>query len=176
MEEVISRIDWAPDSPRIPEVEPSQRNAGSPFLDDRIDWCCKSASRYPWKTADKIQRSIVYMMEHLDGPISIDELCRVVDLSPAHFFAVFRSVTGHSPKRFFVRVKMRRACELIRGTDLSMKRIAGLIGFKDPLHFSRTFKTIVGQSPSEYRRMPSLVSKGSSPNRLRLLQRPGQTK
>jgi AraC-like DNA-binding protein len=119
--------------------------------DERVTWYCKIAVQLPPHTANTVQKSIAYMMERLDGRISISELCALVGLSATHFSPLFRSVTGYPPIQFFIRAKIQRACELIEKTDSNLRRIAALLGYKDSLHFSKVFKSVVGVSPSQYR-------------------------
>lgn len=58
---------------------------------------------------------------------------------------------------YFIRLRMQRACELLRGPGLSVKETAAMLGYQDQFYFSRTFKLVVGMPPSDYRKsMPSL--------------------
>lgn len=99
----------------------------------------------------RIRRAIAYMHQRLEDTVSIPELASMVNLSSSHFCAVFKKATGFAPLDYFPRLKIRRACELLDGGDLPVKRIAGELGFNDPLYFSRLFRRIQGISPTEYR-------------------------
>jgi len=49
--------------------------------------------------------------------------------------------------RYFRRLRISRARELIQHTDLRIRDIADQVGFRDPLHFSRVFRKETGRSP-----------------------------
>ena len=52
---------------------------------------------------------------------------------------------------YFIHLKIRKACELLDQTELTVQEIAVAIGYDDPYYFSRIFKKIQGVSPSAYR-------------------------
>ena len=73
------------------------------------------------------------------------------NISPAHFIELFKEQIGYSPKDYFTRLKMHRACQLLAGTNLSIKEIALQVGYEDQLHFSRVFRKVNALSPTELR-------------------------
>ncbi len=63
---------------------------------------------------------------------------------------------------------MRRAKELLMGTDFTLEHIAGLCGFEHPEYMSVMFKRIYKQTPGEYRKAHSKPAKGKpSPRKLK---------
>ena len=64
----------------------------------------------------------------------------------------FRVLTGRSPHRYFRERQIQHAMRLLRDTTLPVKHIAAAVGFRDPYHFSRMFRSIAGCSPAGYRR------------------------
>lgn len=91
-----------------------------------------------------------------ERPASVVALAESANLSVSHFCALFRHVTGFAPIDYLLHKRVQRACELLDTTDQSIKRIAGEIGFADPLYFSRVFRKIQGVPPKAYR----AISKG----------------
>jgi len=81
----------------------------------------------------------------------VKEMARFCSLSESHFRLRFRGRTGVSPKQYIDSVKMKLACELLAGTDKFIEGIASQLGYVDPLHFSRRFKSYTGLSPTVYR-------------------------
>jgi transcriptional regulator GlxA family with amidase domain len=103
------------------------------------------------KAARRIESSLHYMMAHLNEPMKISTLSAMVGLSESCFFAHFKNATGHTPVKLLIRARMRWAGELLKGTDLQIKEIAGLVGYDDQFYFSRLFKSVHGLSPRDYR-------------------------
>ena len=90
-------------------------------------------------------------MDHLDQPLQVAKLAALENVSASHYFALFKSRTGRSPIDYFIHLRMRRACELLRETSLSIKEIAAELGYDDPFYFSRIFKSVNHVAPREYR-------------------------
>ena len=133
----------------------------------------------------RIEQSVAYMAQHLDRPLQVATLAAHVNISPSHFFAVFKRRVGSAPMDYFTRLRMQRARRLLEGSSLSVKEIAGKLGYDDPFYFSRVFKSVNGVAPSDYRsaqRRPgqspsapsseplSFSSQPQSPNHSRSLQ------
>lgn len=101
----------------------------------------------------KIEQSIAYMMEHLNGPLNVATLAAQANVSPSHYFALFKRRTGCAPIDYFIRLRMRQACRLLDTTAMSVKEIAAALGYDDPFYFSRIFKSVNDVPPSDYRAM-----------------------
>jgi transcriptional regulator GlxA family with amidase domain len=103
------------------------------------------------EAARRIEESIAYMREHLDQPLQAATLAARANLSLSHFFALFKQRTGGTPIDYFIRLRMRRACELLAETTLAVKEVAASLGYEDPFYFSRVFKSVNAVAPTEYR-------------------------
>jgi AraC-like DNA-binding protein len=84
-------------------------------------------------------------------PIDIAVLARIALMSPAHFIRQFKATFGEPPHRYLQRRRVERAMALLRDSGQSITEVALAVGFASPGTFSRTFKAIVGASPSAYR-------------------------
>jgi AraC family transcriptional regulator of arabinose operon len=93
-----------------------------------------------------------FMLEHIGQPLDLDTLAAAAKLSKYHFTNKYKSLTGYSPIRHFLNMKMEHACHLLDTSDLSVKGVAASLGYDDPLYFSRLFRKTVGMSPRTYRR------------------------
>ena len=84
-------------------------------------------------------------------PLDIPRLAAVAHISEAHFIRSFRSVFGETPHRYLQRRRVERAMFLLRETARSITDICFDVGFTSRGTFSRTFREIVGENPSDYR-------------------------
>ena len=63
----------------------------------------------------------------------------------------FKKHTGMSPLAYFNRLKIERACQLLKDTDLKVNQICLKLGIDDQYYFSRLFSKTMGISPTAYR-------------------------
>ncbi len=100
---------------------------------------------------DCVDSAILYMQEHIDENISLNELSKHYNYSVSRFSNLFRNKTGYAPIDYFLQMKMQKACQQLDFSNDSIKSIAFGMGFDDPYYFSKRFKTIIGVSPKKYR-------------------------
>lgn len=100
----------------------------------------------------RLARAIEHLHERSHEPITTQELARMAGLSPSQFDRVFRQSLGTTPRQYLLRVRVESACRRLAQTDDTVAGIAVECGFYDHAHFTRTFRQVMGQSPSEYRR------------------------
>ncbi|WP_193726832.1 AraC family transcriptional regulator [Paenibacillus guangzhouensis] len=98
-----------------------------------------------------VENIISYMMEHYDETLSAEKLCEHFYVSRSYFFRIFKHNTGITMNEFLVSIRMTKAKELLRETDLPIIEIAGSVGFQDVSHFCNTFKRLASMTPSRYR-------------------------
>jgi len=101
---------------------------------------------------DQIHRMESLLRDPLNARVPLEDLLKTGSGSYHSLRTLFRQATGLSPGRYRNRALMEHAMEQLLWTDLPVKGIAYNLGFDDPLHFSRLFRTVTGRSPSAYRR------------------------
>jgi AraC-like DNA-binding protein len=84
-------------------------------------------------------------------PLDVPTLARIAHVSEAHFIRTFLATFGETPHRYLQRRRIERSMSLLRETDRSVTDICLEVGFASLGTFSRTFRTIVGESPTAYR-------------------------
>jgi transcriptional regulator GlxA family with amidase domain len=89
-------------------------------------------------------------------PLDIRSLAKLAHVSDAHFIRTFRATFGETPHRYLQRRRVERAMFLLGTTERSVTEICLDVGFTSLGTFSRTFREIVGESPSAYRRHAEL--------------------
>src|SRR5215218_6166094 len=78
-------------------------------------------------------------------PLDVRATAAIACLSEAHFIRSFRAIFGETPHRYLQRRRVERAMFLLRETSRSVTDVCFDVGF------SRTFREILGESPSDYR-------------------------
>ena len=100
----------------------------------------------------QVTQVIRYFYQHISDMLTLEQIEEEFCLSKSYLHSIFQKYTHHSPMDFFIRLKLKEACKLLRSTDLLISEIAEKLGYKDPYYFSRIFKKIVGISPKGYRK------------------------
>ncbi len=100
-------------------------------------------------TPDEIGRINVYLTSRLEQTIAVSDLAEVVAQSASHFPRVFRRTVGLSPHQYVVRLRLRRARELIRA-GLSLAEAAVSCGFVDQSHMSHWIRRTEGTTPKRW--------------------------
>lgn len=83
--------------------------------------------------------------------ISLNTTAQSVNLSPNHFSSIFSQETGGPFIEYLTNLRMEKAREMLRCTDLRTSEIATSVGYQDPHYFSYLFRKINNCSPREYR-------------------------
>jgi AraC-like DNA-binding protein len=95
------------------------------------------------------------VLEHLDQhftePVRVDELATIAGLSQGQFHRSFKALAGTSPFEYAKRLRLKLAAGLLRNTDQTVAEIGAQVGWPDPFHFSKMFKSAYAQSPTSYR-------------------------
>lgn len=97
------------------------------------------------------ERMQVFVRSHLRMRLSLDEIAAVGACSRSTAERVFRRVTGVPTMTWVRQERVRVAMDLLRGTNLNVAEVAARVGFEDPLHFSRTFRSMTNLSPTQFR-------------------------
>lgn len=74
-----------------------------------------------------------------------------VQMAPRSLRHRFRQATGMSLHDYVIQLRMSRARDLLTETDLPIKAVSSLLGYRDVYYFSRQFKAEAGVSPGRYR-------------------------
>lgn len=93
----------------------------------------------------------LWILNHLDRPLALADLARESGWSAAHLTRIMRREVGLAPMQYVTRLRMRQAERLLRDTELAVAEVAAIVGFPDPLHFSRRFSQLSGRPPSQAR-------------------------
>lgn len=87
-----------------------------------------------------------------DRLMSLGEIARAVSLEESSVCRLFRRFQGTSPYQYLLRRKMNLAAELLMERGGLVKEVSERVGFADPFHFSRVFKSVHGIAPRDFLR------------------------
>lgn len=115
--------------------------------------CCPegSISQIENKEDTPLNNAITFATQHLDQPITVQQMAEISGYHPSHFAKLFQKRLGVTPLQFILRQKTKRATELLTSTDLPVSSIAESLGFANQFYFSSFFKKQTGMTPSQYR-------------------------
>jgi AraC-like DNA-binding protein len=107
------------------------------------------------REAEDLNRRLLRARDAMDRafaePLDVRAVAAVAHVSPAHFIRSFRAVFGETPHRYLQRRRVERSMFLLRETDRRVTDICFDVGFNSLGTFSRTFRDVVGQTPTNYR-------------------------
>ena len=85
------------------------------------------------------------------SPLDVATLASIACVSEAHFIRTFKATFGETPHRYLQRRRVERAMYLLRNSDSTVTDVCMEVGFSSLGTFSRMFRDIVGETPSEFR-------------------------
>ena len=94
-----------------------------------------------------------YILKHYSEPISLDEVCDAIGFSASYFSTLFKKETGEGFSKYLARIRVDRAKELLRETNMPVTEVCAKVGYNDIKHFTSVFKKITDLNPSQYRKL-----------------------
>jgi len=92
------------------------------------------------------------IQHNLYADLTLDELAKLCHMSLSTFKRKFNSTYSEPPKKYITRLKVQKAVELLKQTDMRVSDVVFQTGFESVSSFNRAFKNVLGRTPSEYRR------------------------
>jgi AraC-like DNA-binding protein len=107
------------------------------------------------REVEEMNRRLLRARDSMDRayaePLNVRAVAAVAHMSEAHFIRSFRATFRETPHYYLQRRRVERSMFLLRETDRSVTDICFDVGFTSRGTFSRTFREIVGEAPSDYR-------------------------
>ena len=100
---------------------------------------------------EEIRKARSFLQEHIEDDIEMPDVADYLNMSYTTFRREFKKYVGLSPAQYYISLKLHRAKELLKGTDLPVKEISYKLKFKNPEYFSALFKKNIKINPSDFR-------------------------
>ncbi|WP_300380573.1 AraC family transcriptional regulator [Clostridium sp.] len=93
-----------------------------------------------------------YLILNYIEDISLYTLSKNMYLSPVYISKIFKEIMGDSPINYLIQIRLSKAKDLLKDSNLSIKTIAKMVGYNDPYYFSKLYKKYYGVSPNKERK------------------------
>jgi len=105
----------------------------------------------------EMETAIQYFNDNYNTEINIEDYAASRGMSVSWFIRNFKQCTNTTPMQYIVAIRIANAQVLLETTDYNVTEIGNIIGYDNPLYFSRIFKKQKGVSPSEYRTLSKSI-------------------
>jgi AraC family transcriptional regulator len=99
----------------------------------------------------QLKTAIAYIQEHLNQNLSLEEISKILHISPHYFAHLFKQSTGFAPYQYITQCRIAKAKQLLRQRDLPIVEICQQVGFQSQSHFTRIFRLHTNTTPKVYR-------------------------
>lgn len=100
----------------------------------------------------EMEKTVHFLHENLSKDFEVEQYAKELHMSTCWFIRSFKTYTGMPPRKYLTSIRIKKARELLESTDYGVGEIGNIIGYDNPLYFSRIFKKQTGISPAEYRK------------------------
>ena len=99
-----------------------------------------------------METAAAYFNENYNRDIHIEEYAASRGMSVSWFIRNFKKYTGTTPMQFVKSIRITNAQMLLETTNYAVNEISRIVGYDNPLYFSRLFRKQKGCSPSQFRK------------------------
>ena len=100
----------------------------------------------------RVKSMMEFISGHYGDKLTLEEIAQAGSVSPRECGRCFQETLGVSPIQYLMDLRLRRACQLLAHTGLSVTEIAAACGFGGSSYFSRVFRDRFGRTPRDYRK------------------------
>lgn len=113
----------------------------------------KESDRDPegYKSTKRIKKCISYMEQNFENNLSVEEMGRVMGMTPSYFSRFFKHSTGRTFHEYLTSIRLCRSQEMLEDNEKTVTEIAYGCGFPNVKSFIEAFKRAYGTTPGRYR-------------------------
>lgn len=108
---------------------------------------------------NEIDRAVHFFNENYSSEIIIENYAKEHMITKNWFINCFKKIMKVTPMQYILTLRLSAAKDYLENTDKNISEIARLVGYENPLYFSRLFNKHIGKSPSDYRKENSPLTK-----------------
>ncbi len=125
------------------------------------EWLCGILKRFTdcifnmkdVKHVDVIYKAVNYIKANYAKQLTLDEIAKVVYLSPTYFSKIFNNEIGENFNSYLNKIRVQQSKKLLMEGVMNLTQIAVEVGFADQSYFTKVFKRVTGVSPGKYREL-----------------------
>ena len=118
------------------------------------------------KIPPKLKHALNYIFQNYASPLSLEQIAKHCDVTKQQMIRYFKNSLDTTPTKYILEFKAMKARELLYNQpNLSIKDISIMLGFDDQLYFSRMFKRVTGETPSDFRYRSNNYPKANEPKK-----------
>ena len=123
-----------------------------------MDLCQRTGNaKIPKGVSSEIYRCVVYIKNHTNGPLSIDDVAQHINRSRSYLMRRFKAEMGIQVNVYIARCKLEEACDLLAYGDAGLSEISTYLGYSSQSYFQNVFKKAYGLTPMQYRKQNSKI-------------------
>lgn len=107
---------------------------------------------YTFKDTGRFNDVYQLLINNFHRTITLQEIASVANMSPTAFCRYFKNRTQKSLTRFIAELRISHALKLLQNKDYAISDVCYECGYNNPVHFNKSFKTIIGCTPSDYKK------------------------
>lgn len=98
-----------------------------------------------------IQRALEYIEKNMDNTeYAVEQLSSDLGMTRMNLYRKLQSITGNTPSDFIKSIRLKRAAQILQGSQLTMVEVADRVGFSSASYFTKCFKDMFGVLPTQY--------------------------
>lgn len=98
-----------------------------------------------------IQKALECMEKNMDNTeYAVEELSRDLGMTRMNLYRKLHAITGNTPSDFMKSIRLKRAAQLLQGSQLTIVEVADHVGFSSASYFTKCFKEMFGMLPTQY--------------------------
>jgi len=99
-----------------------------------------------------VKEAIEFIYRNYPRNLSVGDIAEHCNIHRSYLSRIFKTATGVTPQDFLIRCRCDIASDLLTSTTKPIGEISAMVGYTDPLNFSRAFKREIGMSPKDFRK------------------------